>query len=381
MSVATNLERLMLDLINKERAAAGVQPLTLELRLNDASEDHSAWMLAEDVFSHTGAGGSNAGDRMRDAGFVFSGSWAWGENVAYQSERSAEGFADDVESLHAALMNSSGHHANILNPNYEVLGVGIEIGEYNGHEVVMVTQDFARSSAPMQLDTGSQPSAPPVAQPEPNVAPEVRVDDIELAAGERHGLENLVSYSDADGDAAVRFEIRDANGGDTVLLGGRIVDARGGLVVDAGDLASLQIRAGAAGSSETLQIRASDGEDWGDWDSFVLAAKPEKALDLAIDDFVLAPGESASVADVLTLPEGTRWLQVRDSAGDSNFDLGGREVFAKYGRWVHESQLDGLTVEGDDAPSTQTLQIRAYGPDGYTDWVSFELTTEWDAAA
>ncbi|UWQ25429.1 hypothetical protein K3553_02895 [Leisingera aquaemixtae] len=155
MSQASELERQMLDLINAERTSRGLNPVQLELRLNDSSEDHSEWMLQQDVFSHTGAGGSSAGDRMKDAGFVFSGSWTWAENIAWQSERGAAGLADDVVDLHNSLMNSPGHRANILNGNVEVIGIGIEQGSFNGWDAVMVTQNFAKTSAPLQLDSGS----------------------------------------------------------------------------------------------------------------------------------------------------------------------------------------------------------------------------------
>ncbi|UWQ84104.1 CAP domain-containing protein [Leisingera caerulea] len=155
MSQASELERQMLDLINAERTSRGLNPVQLELRLNDSSEDHSEWMLQQDVFSHTGAGGSSAGDRMKDAGFVFSGSWTWAENIAWQSERGAAGLSDDVVDLHNSLMNSPGHRANILNANVEVIGIGIEQGNFNGWDAVMVTQNFAKTSAGLQLDTGS----------------------------------------------------------------------------------------------------------------------------------------------------------------------------------------------------------------------------------
>lgn len=155
MSTASSLERQMLALINEERSSRGLDPLQLELRLNDASEDHSDWMLQRDVFSHTGADGSSAGDRMRDAGFQFSGSWTWAENIAWQSERGAPGLADDVENLHDGLMNSPGHRANILNPDVTVIGIGIERGNFEGWDAVMVTQNFARTAAPVQIDTGS----------------------------------------------------------------------------------------------------------------------------------------------------------------------------------------------------------------------------------
>ncbi|MGV6804675.1 MAG: CAP domain-containing protein [Ruegeria sp.] len=146
----------MLDLINAERASRGLQLVQLELRLNDAAEDHSRWMLQVDKFSHTGVSQSRPWDRMEDAGFVFSGSWRATENIAWQSVRGAPGLSDDVQNLHDSLMNSSGHRANILDPNVTVVGIGIESGKYlyNGvnYDAVMVTQNFARTSAPIQLD-------------------------------------------------------------------------------------------------------------------------------------------------------------------------------------------------------------------------------------
>ncbi|MEO1139784.1 MAG: CAP domain-containing protein [Pseudomonadota bacterium] len=166
MSVANTFERQMLDLINEERTSRGIDPLTLELRLNEASEDHSIWMDDARVFSHTGQGGSDPGDRMRDAGFVFSGSWTWGENIAYQSERGAPGIADDVVNLHESLMNSPGHRANILNPSFEVIGIGIEVGDNRGFDAVYVTQNFARTGAQVQLDQpGGAPNPPDPSPP------------------------------------------------------------------------------------------------------------------------------------------------------------------------------------------------------------------------
>ncbi len=154
MSAASALEWYMLDLINAERTSRGLSELQLELNLNESSEVHSEWMLAVDVFSHTGSGGSSAGQRMDAAGFDFSGGWGWAENIAFQSIRGAAGYEDDVADLHEGLMNSSGHRANILNPNYEAIGIGVEIGEYNGFTVVMVTQNFAYTGGTLDLDSG-----------------------------------------------------------------------------------------------------------------------------------------------------------------------------------------------------------------------------------
>lgn len=155
MSIANELEREMLELINQERRAAGLSDLQLEQRLNESSEDHSQWMLAQDIFSHTGAGGSSSNARMVAASFDFSGSWRSGENIGMQSIRGAAGYSDDVEDIHDRLMNSAGHRANILNTNYDYIGIGIEIGDYKGYTVVMITQNFASTGGQVVLDNGS----------------------------------------------------------------------------------------------------------------------------------------------------------------------------------------------------------------------------------
>ena len=154
MSIASDLELYMLELINAERAAAGVGSLQLEQHLNDSAETHSEWVLAEDTFSHTGEGGSSSYDRMVDAGFDFSGSWRSGENIGFQSERGAAGLFDDVEDIHERLMDSEGHRWNILNPDYEYIGIGIEQGDYKGWDAVMITQNFATTDGTVLLDSG-----------------------------------------------------------------------------------------------------------------------------------------------------------------------------------------------------------------------------------
>ncbi len=162
MSAASDLEWYMLELINAERTSRGLSELQMELNLNESAEAHSEWMISIDAFSHTGSGGSNAGQRMDSAGFDFSGGWGWGENIAYQSLRGDSGVFDDVADLHENLMNSPGHRANILNPDFEAIGIGIEVGEYNGFTIAMATQNFAYTGGNLDLDNGGSNSSPPV---------------------------------------------------------------------------------------------------------------------------------------------------------------------------------------------------------------------------
>jgi hypothetical protein len=262
MSTASTLERQMLDLINADRAAYGLDPLTLELRLNAASEDHSEWMLDTDRFSHTGSGGSSPYDRMQEAGFVFSGSWGAGENIDIQSERGAPGLADDVADLHQSLMNSPGHRANILNPNFEV--IGIEHGEYKGWYGggVVVTQNFARTGAALQLD---QPGSS---------APVLKVEDItvgKIKGARVTRLKKHMDYADAEGDAPVWYELLDTEGRDNFRFKGLgVVDAETPYRVAAEDIGLIRVRQDKTPGESALSVRVFDGEQVSDWAEFTL---------------------------------------------------------------------------------------------------------------
>ena len=157
MTYADALERYMLTLVNEERTSRGLNPLQLETNLNSSAEEHSLWMLETNTFSHTGVGGSTSTERIIASGFDYVGTRGTSENIAAQTTRGADGFYDDVATLHEALMNSSGHRDNILNPNRDYIGIGIEIGNYTydgglTRESVMITQNFGRTAGTVDLD-------------------------------------------------------------------------------------------------------------------------------------------------------------------------------------------------------------------------------------
>ncbi|MEL7256767.1 MAG: CAP domain-containing protein [Pseudomonadota bacterium] len=196
---ADPLELHMLSLINDERESRGLNPLALETNLNMSAEEHSQWMLDTNVFSHTGVGGSSATDRI-EAELDLSGSWRTAENIAIQSIRGEPGLLDDVENLHDSLMNSPGHRANILDPNLEYIGLGIELGDftYSGGgtlQSLIATQNFATTTAQVNLDpgTGTTPLEmpdpipvpdPEVMEPEPETPPTASDDEDDVPVAE-----------------------------------------------------------------------------------------------------------------------------------------------------------------------------------------------------
>ncbi len=157
MTLANDLERYLLQLVNEERTSRGLNALVLEQNLNSSADAHSEWMSDADIFDHTGENGSSPSLRMGTAGFDMSGSWRTGENIAVQSVTGADSYLDEIDNLHLGLMNSPGHRANLLDPEFTHLGLGIYIGNYTfntatNYRSVFITQNFARTSGIVDLD-------------------------------------------------------------------------------------------------------------------------------------------------------------------------------------------------------------------------------------
>lgn len=122
-----DLEMRMLELVNKERVAAGLKPLAPDPELTAVARRHSTDMFARGYFAHDTPEGRDPFDRIREAHVRFV---TAGENLA---------LAPTVEVAHRGLMNSPGHRANILHPQFGRLGIGIMDGGIRG---LMVTQNF-----------------------------------------------------------------------------------------------------------------------------------------------------------------------------------------------------------------------------------------------
>ncbi|HXM36326.1 MAG TPA: CvpA family protein [Pyrinomonadaceae bacterium] len=122
-----DLEASMLDLVNRERVAAGLRPLAPDPELAQVGRRHSVDMFARSYFAHVTPEGRDPFNRMREAGVHFL---TAGENLA---------LAPTLQIAHTGLMNSPGHRANILNREFGRLGIGIMDGGIHG---LMVTQEF-----------------------------------------------------------------------------------------------------------------------------------------------------------------------------------------------------------------------------------------------
>jgi hypothetical protein len=159
-------DQLLIELVNRARANPGAeaslfgidlnaglaagsisydakQPLAPNQILQIAAGGHSDDMLANNYFSHTNLAGQSPSARAAAVGYP---TWV-GENIAWGGTTGSVDQILHTYQRHQGLFESSGHRQNIMNANYEEIGVGVRFGPYtysNGvtYNSSMVTENF-----------------------------------------------------------------------------------------------------------------------------------------------------------------------------------------------------------------------------------------------
>ena len=111
-------------LINRERHARGLAPLSTNVRLSRAANRHAADMVARGYFAHVSPEGIGFSERLRRAGYARGcTAWAGGETLAW-----GVGTGATPASRVRAWMNSPGHRTILLDRGYREIGIAIRFG-------------------------------------------------------------------------------------------------------------------------------------------------------------------------------------------------------------------------------------------------------------
>lgn len=98
-------------LVNQERAKEGLAPLTINTKVQAAAQVRA--IECEQLFSHTRPNGSSFATALKEQNVSYRSA---GENIAWGQRT--------PEEVMKAWMNSPGHRANIMNPNFTTIGIG-----------------------------------------------------------------------------------------------------------------------------------------------------------------------------------------------------------------------------------------------------------------
>ena len=141
----------VLELTNIERQNAGLSPLASSPQLGQAAQAYSQVLASGGCFAHTCGPVPDMAQRIEQAGYT--GWTAVGENIAagYQTP----------EAVVAGWMASPGHRANILNPQYTEIGIGLVTNGKMPYGTYW-TQDFGTRPG------GAAPAFQPVFEQDPS---------------------------------------------------------------------------------------------------------------------------------------------------------------------------------------------------------------------
>ncbi len=134
------IERTLFELVNSERKKEGLLPLRISIELAFLARRYSAGMAESGNLSHTSVTGETYEERLVRADFFFSRA---GENVA-RSETSV------AEFIHQSLMESRDHRRNVLDADFDTVGIGVAANRESG--TIFITQDFIRALEPLSSE-------------------------------------------------------------------------------------------------------------------------------------------------------------------------------------------------------------------------------------
>jgi uncharacterized protein YkwD len=123
-------EQQLLDLANQARAQAGTSRLALDAGMSAAARTHAEAMFAARELSHQFAGEPSLPQRLA-------------ATTRTQLDQEGENVALDFDAAHAQqhLMLSPPHRANLLNPDYNVIGLGV----VRSGDRLYIVQDFGHA--------------------------------------------------------------------------------------------------------------------------------------------------------------------------------------------------------------------------------------------
>jgi len=138
----------VIRLTNIRRRENGLAPLMLNAELVQAAAAKVQDMFNSQYFAHRSPQGLDAGAFAENNGYEYI---MIGENLALGNFRS------DAE-LVQGWMDSPGHRANILNPDFLEIGVAVRQGTFEGRSTWLAVQEFGtpRSACPIPAGSASK---------------------------------------------------------------------------------------------------------------------------------------------------------------------------------------------------------------------------------
>lgn len=145
----------LVQLTNQERLANGFKPYHVNSELSAAALAKAQDMLEQDYFAHHSPDGRKPWDWIDRNNYRYL---LVGENLAMNFSTS--------QAAHNALMQSLSHRENILNQDYEDIGLAVVSGDFDGQPTNILVEIFAQEQPPVQAATTVESPSTPIPEAE-----------------------------------------------------------------------------------------------------------------------------------------------------------------------------------------------------------------------
>jgi hypothetical protein len=161
----------VIRLTNVQRTANGLNPLSENSTLDAAALAKGNDMLAKGYWAHFAPDGTSPWSFFLSFGYKYK----------YAGENLARDFPD-ASSAVTAWMNSPSHRENILNPNYEDIGIGVVEGSLAGADTTIIVQFFGTPLSGSPSIPVAQAKGNTTATPKPVPVPTLIPTPVPVAA-------------------------------------------------------------------------------------------------------------------------------------------------------------------------------------------------------
>ncbi|WP_249131916.1 MULTISPECIES: hypothetical protein [unclassified Bradyrhizobium] len=220
----------------------------------------------------------------------------------------------------------------------------------------------------------------------PNTPPVATINDQQLHTNTWAQVTNWLNYSDANGDAATKYQFWDSGTAATSAYFWTPTNSHwaANTVIDvsAADLANVWVQGGSTTGSETMWVRAFDGTDWSNWDTFTLTSTNSAPV-VTTGDHSIHVGQWVTVGN---------WLTASDADNDAItkyqfWDSGTAATSAYFwtptnSHWdantvidVSAADLANVWIQGGSATGSETMWVRGFDGTTWSNWDTFTLTS------
>lgn len=157
-----SLQQLMLTLINKDRAVAGLRPVAWDQTATLVAQVHAEEMASFGYMSHWDLSGHGPPYRYSQVGgldTIQENVWMYWYRFGDGRPAQIENWEEVIRQAEANLMDSPGHRANILTPEHTHIGIGIAYNPQSGDvrlDQLFVNRYVQIMPVPTQATLGQQ---------------------------------------------------------------------------------------------------------------------------------------------------------------------------------------------------------------------------------